>query len=989
MPVQDRDPQTLKGVSAYTGSSSSSAISWSKYGFITYAHPDPTSGHNMCLTYLENTNGKDWQLAKATGIALKPLEDGSVAEIDMLKWSNLLTDLAVWDVNGNFYILLAGVGLLNDKKNLVLQNGHNGSANGTVSASSPPKVENSEGPSYELTSYNHTEMIYKDVVPPQPHTRCVAFEWLNIDKPQIVNKPATLVSQDETGYANYSYGVQQHHPPGTSHPIPTKQACVAVRQNGLLNLYYQGEHKVEYHKLAYNLAPDGREGSCTFDKAAIGFSSDKKIVICAYDARSDLILTYVVTVDWGYLVDSAQKQRSDPHYHTPKEGLTQPLLSCSLVHQMRPEPAASCSFGDDRQFGRPEVVQLTLHLIELFSPYFHQDSTLDILVTYECMNPVGSQPFTRAYRYTLENAMDSVGDLFANMGGDGGTESREGLLRLVLQGHMNLPKQIQQIEKAISESLLLLVYSDGSVDALSRETWEIIPQSDVKIEGQEPVTSFPATISSLLDCGFVFPDLGLSPSLLAVSPNMAAFVHFEDGHLCFKSLTLNNDKNNILLSGIGFAYMHACACYSTTSSDDLLVLLRNEIQKLEIDLLDQSSTSNLIDLVMTESHKAINFQLNSFGKESVDKLLSNPPLQRLLSLQLILGELQTKNRAIKDMAWIVLNLRSTNFGIMFSLSSIYRQMSKKKPAEDLLQDSVSRAECIMLLVGNVRWLIDLIVYFNQELLQLAFSKNHASQSKVTVDNSVVLPVILGKVPRLFLMYSLSSIGKTHEILKKLYKELTESNKLYTPMKEALNRFFTACNSLPLNLGLFEGFLRECEVYVNKELNNVITNDRVKLLKLEQQLFCRGHIPEEVKYIANVLIDRHAASISRDLKLSELYFYENSWIDVGIARKEFAESYTSVSEGYMPMTPRLRYSETEVVDALRKIIINAGPTVSSGGAFAMGKGYSSKSKIRKCTRCRAVSLVADPSIFDGTGVFGVWTMVFQRTCICGNAWVNCL
>ncbi|QWU89635.1 hypothetical protein CA3LBN_003983 [Candidozyma haemuli] len=964
----------------------SSAISWSKYGFITYAHPEPSSGHNMCLTYLENTNGKDWQLAKTTPLTLKPSDDGVVSEIERLRWSNLSTDLAVWDVKGNFFILLAGVGLINDKKTEEA-NGHRANGSKTSNGAkdlNPNGSPRGDGPSYELTSYNHTEMIYRDIAPPQAHTKCVAFEWLNIEKPQIVNKPATLMGE-ENGVANYVYGVTQHHPPGTSHPIPTKQACVAVRQDGLFSLYYQGEHKVEYHKLAYNLAPDGREGSCTFTKAAIGFNSDKKIVVVAYDARSDLVLTYVISIDWGFLVESAQRQRSDPHYHTPKDSQIPPSLSCALVHEMRPEPTASCDFGEEKAFGKPEVVQQTLKSIELFSPYFQQGSNLEILITYECMNPVGSQPYTSAYRYNLENAMDSVGDLFDSMGDANAGDSREGLLRLVLQGHISLSKQVQQIETAISESLLLFIYTDGTIDAVNRETWEIVPSSDLKIEGQEQ-TTYPSTITSLLDCGFSFPELGPSPALLAVSPNMAAFVHYENGQLQFRPLERSSTKS-VSLCGIGFAYMHACACYSTTSSDDLLVMLRNELFKTELE--QPELAGHLVDLAMTESHKAINFQLNSFGKESVDKLLSNPPLQRLLSLQLVLGELHTKNKAIKDMAWIVLNLRSTSFGIMFSLSSIYRQMSKKKPAEDLLQDSVSRAECIMSLVGNIRWLIDLIVYFNQELLQLAFSKNNPEQSKVTVDNSVVLPVILGKVPRLFLMYSLSSIGKTHEILKKLYKELTESNKLYTPMKEALNRFFTACNSSPLNLGLFENFLRECEVYVNKELNNIVSNDRAQSLKLEQQLFCRGFVPDEVKYMANVLIERHSATISRDLKLADLYFYQNDWIDVGISRKEFGKPYVPLEEHFKPMIPRLRYSDNEVVDTLRKIVINAGPTVKSGGASAMSKGYSSKNKIRKCTRCRAVSLVADPSIFDGPGGFGIWTMVFQRTCICGNAWVNCL
>ena len=35
------------------------------------------------------------------------------------------------------------------------------------------------------------------------------------------------------------------------------------------------------------------------------------------------------------------------------------------------------------------------------------------------------------------------------------------------------------------------------------------------------------------------------------------------------------------------------------------------------------------------------------------------------------------NYVVPDIAWIVLNLRSASLGIMFTLSSIYRQVSKK------------------------------------------------------------------------------------------------------------------------------------------------------------------------------------------------------------------------------------------------------------------------------------------------------------------------
>lgn len=893
------------------------AILWSKNGFITYAEPEAAS-HNVCLTYLENTDGQHWQLAKPTFLTVKLLESVAAPKVQQLKWSNLLTDLAVWDELGNFYILLTGVGLIHKDE----------------------EKKEDDGPSYELTSYNHTEMIYRDVVQPQAHTQCVAFEWLGIEKPMIVNKRATM---DQAVH----YEVGQHHFVGVTHPIPTKQACVALRQNGLVNIYYQGEHKVEYHKTSLNLAPDGSEGSVLFTKAAIGYAPDK-IVVAAYDARSDRILVYFLAVEWGFLVNLARRQKEDPHFHTPKDiqQKLQPSVSCTMVKTIKPPAKTSVS---------PETLSLFLQHIHVFSPY-HMPSTTDIVVSYECMDPVYSRKFTKMFRYNVEQPKL---DMFGS--------EEFGVPHLQLKDEMAVP-HLRLIERLYIDGLLFLVYESGQIDVIDRQGWG-------KVEVAEK-----AVIGSLLDCGFSLPLVPRS-ELLCVSPNAAGILYW-DGELHFEPLR-RQDHASTRPAAIAIAYMHATACYGNTCSDDLMVVLKSEL-----DSIPEQVVPHMVDEVIAECHRSINFKLNSFGKESVDKLLLNPPLQKLLSVQLLLGETPHTNQTIKDMAWIVLNLRSTSFGIMFSLSSIYRQMSKKKPHEDSLADSMGRAECIILLIGSVKWLIDLIVYLNQELLQLAFSKSHQSSSRVNISNSVVLPVILGKVPRLFLMYALSSIGKTHEILKKIYKDLSESNKLYTPMKEALNRFFTVCNSLPCNLGLFENFLRECEIFVNKELTAVVGDDKQRQLVIEQELFCKGIVPAEILPIANALLERHTATLSRELRLSELYFYESNWIDVGIARLPTFKNQQEPDGPYFPTTPRLQYSENEFVDALRKIIISALPRIKSGGSSAMGQGYDLRDMIKKCTRCRAVALVADPSVFDSPNSLGLWTMVFQRTCICGSAWINC-
>lgn len=1055
-------------------------ISWSKNGIICYALAGDT-GPNLNITFLENIDGKNWQLAPAQGLTIRAMESRVPLKLVMVQWSNISTDLAVFDELGNFYILLAGVGLLRNKPNgkaagalkpgsdsllLVLGPtpvsaaarsrtaistpvpgsgagsatpgtvGNGKTANpGTPANSSGLSSNNSAGaaakkptepeaPSYELTSYNHTEMIYRDVQPSGPKEvlqgNCIAFKWLTVDKPQIMNKPAKWSNE----LKSYVYGIQQYRPLLLAHPIPTKQACLAVRHSGVVNLYYQGEHKVEYHKLSVDLGAGMSGRSLQLTHALIGFSADKKIVITAYDAVLNAILTYSLTLDWGFLVASALRQSKDPHYHTPKLEQTSPSISVALVHQMKPIAAITSDHSHATPDGDVEMTAALdshlqsanigfvetsrLVLIDILLPYHIQTEALDILITYEHLSGPQSQAYFTTHRYRYQDISATLANSFSAIGGSGGAQTSR-LYTLVLQDKLTIPGHFCALSLALSESVLVFVLKNGTFVPISRATWKSVnreKQPGIKAESSEQLSVpnkdvYPATLETLFDCGFEFPTLQTENQFAyAISPNMTCVVHLSAAN----TLSLANLKNlltfNHELTSIGLAHTHAHACYSNACSDDLMVLVKAEHDKITSPATRQALLSRL----NTEAHSAINFHLSSFGKESVDKLLSNPPLQRLLLLQLVLSDL-LDNSKTRDIAWVVLNLRFTSFGIMFTLSSIYRQMSKKKSVEDSLEDSIHRAECVYLLIGNVKWLIDFIVYINQELAQLLLAKQDRKNSLVTTENSIALPIILCKIPRLFLMYALSSIGKTHEILKKLHKDLSESNKLFTPMKEALDRFFSACTSLPLKIASFEAFLRDCESLILKEMALKLA-DRYLLLRLEQDLFCRGKIPLEYMLLANVIIERHGQSISRDSRLSELFFYDTTWIAIGPARIRASDLSGNSSNGALVKSMasgldalntskvvgtiiRQPYSKNEAVDVLRKIFIACSSPVFSGGPSQMGRGYISADKVRKCVRCRSVSLVADPLVFETPHVIALWTMVFQRTCICGSAWVNCI
>ncbi|KAI5970127.1 SIN4 [Candida margitis] len=911
----------------------SSLISWSKNGLIVYTSPCKRAKHNLLLTYLESIDGHSWRLAPPQPVEVK-LENNFLPEVTLVCWSTLSTDLAVSDVYGNFYIFLAGVGMVDTKDEL---------------------------PSYELTSYNHMEMIYRDVInqdiksPINPGASIIAFKWLNIEKPQILNKPASLVNLEQSYL--YTYGVNQFASHGVSHPIPTKQACLALRRNGILMLYYQGEHKVEYHKISINLS----ESPLMIGNASIGFTNEKQVIITAHDSLSDDIVTYSVNIEWGFLVESARRQKTDPHYHTPKDNQNIPSMRLEKIHEMKP-------IAEYR-----ENSLAPLSSIDIVSATAEKNSKLSILISYGAV---------AIYRYEVVSTSDILPDAFAELGVKKNTlEENLPLQTIELRDKISRDGKVQAIVNGPSDLHSLILYKDGHIDVLDTKTWKII---------NIPNEQFPPpTISTVFDVGFELPDIKHNnPLIMAVSPNMTSVVYTEvyseTSFLTLKPVekvrNTGFQPRELFATSVALAYRHAYACYTNTFTDDLIILIQSEVERLRSLLLKQmpEKTENIqlvirkfLESIISEAHKSINFQLDAFSKESVDKLLSNPPLQKLLSLQLILGEAQG-NSVMSDIAWIVLNLRSTNFGIMFSLSSVYRQISKKKPSEDSLQDSTTRGECIISLIGNIKWLIDLMAYFNQELLQLSYFRNDSENSKLNFNNSVVLPVILSKVPRLFLMYAISSMGKTHEILKKLHKDLAESNKLFTPMKEALNRYFTICSSAPLTLSLFEHYLRESDALIAKELATRLANkDKGHSLKIEQKLVCHGEITDDVKDIARMLVNRYAQNISRELKVSELYFYNTEWLNVGFSKptRSIHDSSAIVYDqaSNKEVVPRLKFG-SQNIDALRKIYIYDG-------------------NVRRCTRCRSVSLVSDPFVFESSTTVGLWTMVFQRTCICGNTWVN--
>lgn len=983
----------------------------------------------LYITYLENVNGKSWRLAPPTN--LKPKIEASnngkpLANISLVEWLTLNTELAVADTRGNFFLLLTGVGLLNSQKtppaptngaNGTGSNGTSTNANGTAAASNGNGTGNSNGvangdlrrsngeavangvtaagstnaggsdsklnlsqPSYEYTTFSHMELIYRDlevcdkVQAPSDSTSqvFVAFKWLQTEKTHLTNKPAT-VNQSENGKLTYSYGAHQYTPKGVAHPLPTKHACVALRRNGEFVLYYQGEHKVEYHKISIRLE---EEGSCAFEKAAIGFANRQNLVITAYDLQSNRINSYLVNVDWGFLVGAADKQKHDPLYSTPVANRTPPSLKKTKIDSFLRIPSIQITDDNDE-------ITNTLTSIDLLAPSYDSNSKLEILMTYEIQN--GNDVNSVIYRYRLQDQCDRISSSFLDLGMRKGITKAEDAKTedygLVLQDVWKRKGKVRRIEPYALDAFFLVISSDGRVDIIERDGMKLVKQQDAS----------PKSILILQQAGFQFPTIDTSDNsdiMIGVSPTGLSIVYAKlgkkSGHdlelaLMEKTKYLSCTDTDFAITAAAFATSHSYCCYTSTTTEDLIILIQNETLRIRnaSETTDKAKayerSQDFINSVLKASHLAINFYVTNYHKESLERLVQNPALQRLLSLQMLLGEMDDKNILVKDIAWSILNLRSTRNGIIFVLSDIYKQMTKRRPSEDTLEYSTYRGEIIMSLVGSAKFLVDFFIYMNQELVHLSLQKNNRTKSELTMENSIALPMIVSKVPRLILIYALTSVVKACEHFKKIHMELVESNKLFSPMKEALNRFFTVCSFSPINLALIEQFLRECDVLVSKEFS---VQDQ---LNAEQELICRGKLSPEAQNVAKAILDRFSTYINRDTRVSEQFFYDVNWLGIGVGNEEFymdsltipTSSALIVSSQANPTSVyRLQHTPTQCFDTVRKVDIDL-----------------SSSKIRKCSRCRGISLVADPTVYTNSTPIGLWTVHFQRYCICGGIWVH--
>lgn len=847
-------------------------ISWSKTGFIAYASGE--EHHNVHVTHLEAVRGNLWQLAPPHKLAVKT-KDAEQLPIEYLAWSTVGDYLACLGRQGSITIFASGI------------------------CESPLSQ-------YVVSFFNNFVMVYADQgTESDESSAVVGFQWLQVEKKTVYHAmPAVRVAtsadayksdphDEDVGYV-FLYNFQLQPATGCAHPVLNKQACLGVRTNGEVCLWYQSSHKLNFFEATCKLDADGDRVS----HASFAFNQDGSVALIVYSKWTGCLKLYKVEIDWGSIKD---KQKV-------------PEIAPSLkVRRVLKEVIPATGVGGQAQ----EVTHL-----KFVSQSYVSDSELCILVGLR------EQCRSLIRRYQIMEEGLPLNGIFS------APKKQEDVKKTALLSLKNIlkcPAPILRLDSIEGNLFIYIVYTNGDVSIRDANTFKECSGNDEKI---------PTIIRLMFDAGFRFARLPEPASFATMSPNTSALAYLQGNRLRLQFAQrpgAHNQLNPLEKLGISaaFAHSHSSCCFSNSCADDLIAAVLQEISRYR--LHDPVLAEKLVACIIQESHSALKFSL-VYTNDQLDRLLGNPPLQRLLSLQMALGSISVRSKSGR-IAWALLNLRLCAFGIIITLKAWYKDVQSPSPKVDMNW----RAEIIAGSLGVVEWIVSFITYICQDLFNICVGKVVDSKS-FSMSDSIVLPFIMAKVPRILLVNSIKALKQMIAFASKFIAEYSLS--VEVPVYSATQRLKNIIVSSLVGLEAFEKFLVAAELAVVLQLNKNEKRNQVSILGIEQKLLCQGIIHNDLKPAAAVIVTLFRDTIRKEINVSQLYYYDLEWLGMS----KFIE----------PLMNR-----GELVDYLRKNLING--------------------KVKRCVRCGSIAnLKNERHLIRGNNN---WDVAFQRYCFCGASWVT--
>ena len=788
--------------------------------------------------------------------------------------------------------------------------------------------------------------------------KVVGFKWLDSDKNLVLPLPAARppVGQASPNNAQQpqkhaSYAISQGKHFGPYHPLQGKYACVAVRRRGTINLFAQVGSDSRYYEVSSPL--EYMENDFSTNNELVSHASwkgcrDNSLFVTTYNSSTSLLKVYRVVIDWYN--NSQNKQSSTTNGYSSRVNSSSEFASIAV-----------------RRVLRSNMVQPSYE-----SPQFLSD--IYMIPTppqkYAASNSSGQQPDTEicavysspnnSIVQTYKVTSKSIGlhnSFYALSPRRGSNTGDEGEHELILQESRNVEAPIVSMGTACQDSFMYFCRADGAID-LKR----LYSASNTTL----------TQILTLQDCGYFFPALPEKLSNVCLSPNLTSYVYFssEDAEELLKINYLKSpldyrDDESLIQSSVGLAIRHSTSCFANTFSDDLLCVMKTELEKAKAQ--DTGAARKFLQILIHECHRSINFTLDPPKDYQIDKIMVNPSLQKLLSMQHVLGsEENWKSDPMGRISWCMINLRLLAFALTFSLRIVSQTKTPTPNASSHISESDIKAFSIQNMMGLIRWCADFLVFVCQELYKASLDPDFYAvkrkHTNSTVTNSVVMSILLGRVPRMLLIYSLRGIRGLEQVAGRLAEQ--ENNPLNGCVRAAYRRLSETTTMSPIKLSSFERMVTDID---NGMKNFYQTIPDPARLELEQELILKSNVPQSLMSIVSRTIAAFQKNLIPEINVPRLYFYDVSWLNLDgpelLYDEEVGENMNNSNDSQLASD-----DENTKIDVLRKNVISLSESVSNG-------------RLRRCVRCGGYSLWDDPK----STPFTQWTLAFSRNCVCGGTW----
>lgn len=859
-------------------------ISWSKNGTVAFIKLG-----KVYLTFLTCKDGEIWEFSEPSLLNIIKGVHGN-DPVMHVSWSSLGGDLACIDRYGRISIsALNAAGIM-------------------TSLYSPTTASQGDNmPASALSS--EIDSI-------------VGFSWLDPDKPILLASPATRTETPHQGGShNALYGVSQGKQAGPAHPLGGKQACIALTKRGQLKLISQIASDARYYECSVWLESviEQKETDLISHATWKGCKDNILLVIIMIPAKS-IVRVYKVSIQW---TSQATGKPTGVPQAAPNEFariIVERVLQTTVISPIK------------------DSMYIT-HLQAIAGPPSKSPTQVETSHELYAVYSNGTQSLIQKYEITFSPATFHS-NFFQLIGGQRNSDSKLQLWKTQPVDAPQLSKvPVLSIGTAGYDTYVCVLFADGSV------------KSTYRSQSGHPLSK--NTIMSLSDVGYKFPILG-EVSDMCLSSNLLSYAYLDGKDTLqvnyMKNTSDYNIKENVISSAIALAVRHSISCFSNLSGDDILIVMKRELSQMEksssSDSVEEDKTS-FLNLLLQESHRAINFTLDTPKDYQIDKIVVNPSLQRLLSMQMILGTSSAwKKNSMSRVAWGALNLRLLAFGITFTL----RATSQSKHLANGISEVEVKSAHVLSMMGLIRWCTDFLAYCCQELYLASIDMTDFYYDKSS-NSSLVMCLLLGKVPRTLLIFSLRGIRGLENVVGRL-AELEPSN-LY--VRGVAQRIKDAVNSSLVPLNQFEKMVTDLDT----SLKSISSNLPDRLL-IEQSLMFDAKIPTELYPIAKRALEVFQKSLVPEIDVPQLHFHDVSWLGL--------DEIKDISDD--KLSRFIKETEFEdKIDVLRKQVISPG----------------TGDRLRRCVRCGGSSIWDDIKSL----AFTQWTVAFQKTCLCGGNWLTAI